>query len=195
MFQRYLQAAILSGVILLSIPSAALAQFYVGLEGDRYSYSLKSSASQLYPQETSGEDLHVGYRWRNFAGEIGYGTSTYQSDGNFDNMHLTRGSFDGFYYVPIFGGLNLLATAGASEINYGISTDVRNYTTTSGVTHVSNGDQTVLHGDEFDWRAGGGFSFGLDEFELRILGRYQPISIGNNAQNALSVDFGINVYF
>jgi hypothetical protein len=195
MFQRYLQAAILSGVFLLAIPSAAMAQFYGGLEGDRYSITLKSTASQVYPQATAGEDLHLGYRWRNFAGEAGFGTSAYTSDGNFDNMHLTRATLDGFYYLPVFGGLNILFTAGGSEINYGISTDVRIYTTALGVTHVSNGDQTVLHGDEFDWRAGGGFSFGFDEFELRVLGRYQPLSMGNTASNALSIDFGINVYF
>ena len=195
MFHRYVQAAILSGIFLLAVPAAAMAQLYGGLEGDRYSITLKSTASQLYPQATSGEDIHLGYRRRSFAGEIGLGTSSYKSDGNFDNMHLTRATLDGFYYLPIFGGLNLLLTAGGSVINYGISTDVQNFTTVSGVLHTSNADQTVLHGNEFDWRAGGGFSFGLDEFELRVLGRYQPLSMGNTASNALSIDFGINMYF
>ncbi len=195
MFQRTLRAAVLSGIFLIVLPAAAMAQYYAGLEGDRYSITLKSTASKLYPQSTSGESVHFGYRLRNLAGEIGFGTSSYKSDGNFDNMHLTRANLDGFYYLPIFGGLNILLTAGGSEINYGISTAVKNFTTTNGVTKASNGDQTVLHGDEFDWRAGGGFSFGLDEFELRMLARYQPLSMANTAANAYSINFGLNFYF
>ena len=44
-------------------------------------------------------------------------------------------------------------------------------------------------------RAGGGFSFGLDEFELRVLARYQPLSMQHQAQSALSLEVGLNMYF
>jgi hypothetical protein len=192
----FMKVAILLGVMLYAgFASAVEAAPYVGLEADRYSITLKSGSSQLYPQSAAGEDLHFGERFGVFAGEIGVGTSTYKGDGVSDNLHLTRATFDGFYYLPVYEGLNFLVTAGGAKTNYGISTYERKTYIDNNVSKITSADQPVLGGSEFDWRGGAGFSFGLEEFELRVLGRYQPLSIAGQAQNAYSVQLGVNFYF
>ena len=189
-------AATILGIMLLACLSAAVAEPYVGLEGNRYSLTLSNSASQSTPQSAAGEDIHVGDRFGNLAGEIGYGTSSSYSNVYQDNLHLTRLSADGIFYLPVAGGLNILLTAGGVRTNFGISTYARNYyQAADGQSRSSNADAPVLSGDEMNWRAGAGLSFGLDQFELRTLLRYQPLSLQGQAQNALSLDIGLNFYF
>jgi hypothetical protein len=179
----------------LLLPGAAMAEPYIGMDGNRYSLSLKQGASELFPQTAGGLDLHLGDRFGNVAGEIGYGTSTYSGNSFVDNIHLTRLTADGIFYLPIHGGFNFLLTAGGAETNYGVSAYARNDYQVGDKNKSTNADVPMLEGNEFDWRAGGGFSFGLDEFELRVLARYQPLSLQNQAQNALSLELGLNMYF
>jgi len=190
-----MKAAILFGVMLFAWLPGADAAPYFGLDGNRYSITLKDSDSDFFPQSAGGESLHIGERFGDLAGEIGYGTSKYTGNGNIDNLHLTRLTADGVLYLPVFGTLNVLATAGGSETNYGISSFARNVYQVNGQNRSSNADIPVLEGDEFGWRAGAGFSIGLDEFELRALARYQPLSMQHQAQNAISLDFGVNMDF
>jgi hypothetical protein len=190
-----MKTAAIPGVMFLVCLSAAGAEPYVGLDSNRYSLTLSNSASQLTPQSAAGEDIHIGDRFGNLAGELGYGTSTSYSNLSLDNLHLTRLTADGIFYLPVAGGLNILLTAGGARTNYGISTYARNYYQLDNKTKSNNADAPVISGDELNWRAGAGLSFGLDEFELRTLVRYQPLSLQGQAQNALSLDFGINFYF
>jgi hypothetical protein len=176
--------------------SQAQAAPYFGFDANNYSISLKDSASDFYPQSVGGLDLHVGDRIGALAGEIGYGTSMMHGNSYADNLRLTLVNMDGLFYLPIAGGLNLLLTAGGSETNYGISSIARNYFQDSqGRQRSNSADVPILGGNEFDWRAGAGFSFGLDEFELRAVARYQPLSMGNVSENAFSVAVGLNMYF
>jgi len=175
---------------------AARADVYAGFDGNHYSPDMKISASPLYPQSAGGMDLHIGDRIGRFAGEIGYGNSTKSSDGVFDNLRLNRLTLDGFFYVPVFGGFNLLLTGGMADTNYGISIPQKNYfEDAKGQQRFNTADIPVAGGNEFDWRAGGGFSFGFDAYELRVLAHYQPLSMGGLADNALSIDVGLNIYF
>src|ERR1700722_3056007 len=190
-----MKTAAMLGLMLPACLSAASAAPYIGLDGNRYSLTLSNSSSELVPQSAGGEDFHVGDRFGNLAGEIGYGTSSSYSNVYSDNLHLTRLTADSIFYLPVAGGLNLLLTAGGAETNYGISTYVRNSYQVDGEYKTSSGDAPVSGGNELDWRAGGGLSFGLDQFELRVLLRYQPLSMQSQAQNALSLDVGLNFYF
>jgi hypothetical protein len=190
-----MRAEIILGVMLGMGVSAADAASYIGVDGNRYSITLKGADSEFFPQSAGGEDLHFGERFGDLAGEAGYGTSTFSNKGALDNLHLTRLTADGFLYLPVFGAFNILATAGGAETNYGVSAYATNSYMVNGHTKISNADVPLSEGNEFDWRAGTGFSFGIDEFELRVLTRYQPLSMQHQAQNALSLDFGLNMYF
>ena len=185
----------LLAVSLFAWPGAAGAQPYVGADFNRYSITLKGPDPELFPQSAGGLDLHFGERFGDVAGEIGYGTSTSYGKTVLDNLHLTRLTADGIFYLPVFGGFNLLATGGGAETNYGISSYARTAYQVDGKNKSSNADVPLSGGDEFDWRAGTGFSFGLDDFELRVIARYQPLSMQHQAQSALSLDVGLNVYF
>jgi hypothetical protein len=191
--RRIIKTGLILAALILPASRAAAAAYF-GLDADRYSLTLKQqTASELFPQAASGLDLHFGDRFGNLAGEIGYGTSTYYGNAFTDNLHLTRMTADGILYFPIFGGFNILMTAGGAETNYGISSYVKNSYLVGEKTKYTNADVPVLEGNEFDWRAGAGFSFSLDEFELRVLARYQPLSMQDQAQNALSVSLGLNM--
>ena len=168
---------------------------YMGLDADRTAITLKGVDPELYPQSAAGEDIHIGERFGNVAGELSYSSDTFGDGGTLDNLHLDRLAADGVFYLPIYGGLNILAIAGGGEINYGISSYARNYFLADTKQKTINTDQTLTEGDEFDWRAGGGLSFGFDQFEIRAVARYQPLSMQHQAQNALSLDIGLNVYF
>ncbi len=188
---------IMAGAILaaLALPvSSAFAATYIGIDANRYSITLKQTSSELFAQSAGGVDLHFGDRFGIFAGEVGYGTSTYSGTAFTDNLHLTRFTADGILYLPVFGGFNLLVTGGGADTNFGISSYARTQYLDGTTTKTSNADVPILGGTEFDWRAGGGFSFGLDEFELRVLARYQPLSMQAQAKNALSVELGLNMY-
>src|SRR5258707_316958 len=116
-----MKTSILRAAMLVIHISAAGAAPYIGLDGNRYSITLKDSDSELFPQSAGGFDFHIGERFGDLAGELGYGTSKYAGSGSIDNLHLTRLTADGILYLPVFGGFNLLATAGGAESNYGIS--------------------------------------------------------------------------
>lgn len=190
-----MKAQILLGICLFVTPLAPHAQPYAGTDINRYSLTLNNADSELFPQSAGGIDLHLGERFGNLAGEIGYGTSTSYGKTVLDNLHLTRAVVDGFWYLPVFGGLNLLATGGGAQTNYGLSSYALNAYQQDDKNKIANADMPLSHGNEFNWRAGGGFSFGLDEFELRVLARYQPLSMQHQAQSALSLDVGLNMYF
>jgi hypothetical protein len=190
-----MRAEIILGVMLVICVQAVDAVPYVGLDANRYSITLKGPDSEFFPQSAGGENLYFGERFGDLAGEAGVGTSQFSNKGGLDNMHLTRLTADGIFYLPVSGGFNILATAGGAGTNYGISTYAQNIYTVNNINKVTNADVPLSKGNEFDWRAGGGFSFGLDEFELRVLARYQPLSMQHQAQSALSLDFGLNMFF
>src|ERR1700722_19478315 len=80
---------ILGGLLgLFAWPAAAAAQPYVGADINRYSITLKGPDPELFPQSAGGLDLHLGERFGNLAGEIGYGTSTSYGKTVLDNLHL-----------------------------------------------------------------------------------------------------------
>jgi hypothetical protein len=184
----------LCGLLVLLCAAPAAAAPYIGFDGNLYSISLKSSDPELYPQSAGGMDIDAGYRFGVFAAELGYGTSSSAGNYNSDPMHITRISLDGFVYIPVFSGIRFLATAGGVEQNYGFSTFSQTVFESGGKNHTENTDITLSHGDEFDWRAGGGFSLGLNPFEVRLLARYQPLTMDHQSQGAISLNLGINYY-
>jgi hypothetical protein len=191
-----MKAVLFSAVALLASVACANAAPYVGLEGNETAITLKSSDNEFFPQSTGGWGIHVGDRFGRFAGELGYSTSVATGNANIDNLHLTRMTLDGIVYVPIFGGFNFLLTGGGAETNYGISTYARStyLSTTYDTYKTTSADATIVHGNEFDWRAGGGFSFGFDTFEVRLLAHYQPLSMANQADNTVGLELGVNIY-
>ena len=191
-----MKAALFSVFALLASATCACAAPYFGIQGNETAITLKSTDSSLFPQSTGGWGIYLGDRIGRFAGEVGYSTSVATGNANIDNLHLTRLTADGIVYVPIFGGFNFLVTGGGAETNYGISTYARKtYLTDVNTYKTTSADATVLSGDEFDWRAGGGFSFGFDTFEVRLLAHYQPLSMAKQADNTVGLDLGVNIYF
>jgi hypothetical protein len=182
----------LCGLLALLCASPAAATPYVGFDGNLYSISLKQSVPEFYPQSAGGVDFYLGDRFRNFAAEIGYGTSSSKGNYNSDPMHLTRISIDGLVHIPVFAGINFLLTAGGVEQNYGFSSFSQTTFVSGGKNHTRDSDITLSHGDEFDWRAGGGFSLEVSPFEVRLLAHYQPLSMNHQSQDALSLNLGIN---
>jgi len=184
---------IAAATALFLLPGAAP---YAGIDLNASLLNLNSSDSSAYPQSTIGPNVHVGYRFDNWnlAGELGYGTSRGEQDP--DNLRLDMLSADALYYVPIGGFLNLVLTAGGAEVNYGDSTATYSVYQKAGFSHTLRTGDTVFHGDEFDWRAGGGLSFVITEgYEVHFIGRYQPISMQGLSNYSLGLDFGINFYF
>jgi hypothetical protein len=190
-----MKAAFLAIFGLLASTIGASAAVYVGLEGNETAITLKQSDSSLYPQSTGGWGIHLGDRFGRFAGELGYSTSQASGNANIDNLHLTRLTADGIFYVPLVNGFNLLLEGGGAETNYGISTYARKtYLSDNNTYKTTSADATVLHGNEFDWRAGGGVSFGFESFEVRLMGHYQPLSMAHSASNTIGLDLGVNIY-
>ena len=53
---------------------------------------------------------------------------------------------------------------------------------------------TILSGNEFNWRAGGGLSFSFaNGYEFHAIGRYEPVTMNGIAQNAISFETGFNI--
>lgn len=181
---------------LFLLPGVAQAAPYVGIDLNANLLNMNSSDPSIYPQSTVGPDFHVGYRLNNLnlAGELGYSTSVGHQDP--DNLRLNMLSADALYYVPIGGFLNFVLTAGAAEVNYGDSTATSFVYIKDGETRTFRQGNTIFHGDEFDWRAGGGLSFVLTEgYEVHFLGRYQPVSMHGLSDYSLGLDLGMNFYF
>lgn len=174
----------------------AVAAPYVGVDLNANLLDLNSNNSFNTPETTIGPDFHVGYRFNNLnlAGELGYGTN--RGEQTPDNLRMDMLTADGIYYVRLGGFVNLLFTAGMAEMNYGDSTATYSVYQVNGITKTSRQGNTVFHGDEFDWRGGGGLSFALtDGYEIHFIGRYQPVSMHGMANYSLGLDFGMNFYF
>jgi hypothetical protein len=189
-------AIFLAGLLWIAwLPGAAAAP-YLGLDGDRASLDLNLADPALYQQATSGINFHLGDRFGMVGGEIGYSSNVAAGSNNGDALHLDQMTVDGLFYLPVMGNFDLLFDAGGAETNYGISVFGRNsYTDSAGKIKSSNGDVTVLGGNEFDWRAGAGLSFAYgDNFEIHAIGRYQPLSMQGSADKLLSLTIGVNFY-
>lgn len=188
---RILTAAVAA---LFLLPGAAQAAPYAGIDLNANLLNLNSADPSTYPQSTIGPAIHVGYRFDNLAGELGYSTSRGQQDP--DNLRLNMLSADALYYVPVGGFLNLVLTAGGAEVNYGDSTSNSFVYLKGGNTRTYRQGDTIFHGDEFDWRVGGGLSFNITQgYELHFLGRYQPVSMHGLSDYSAGLDFGMNFYF
>ena len=174
--------------------ASAQAALYAGFDLTADSINLSDTALNLYPEAAIGPGVHIGERFRNFAVELSYGTtrnSLQQADLRFDRL-----TADGIYYIPLGGFLNLLATAGISETNFGTSTYTEQAYQQDAVTKVTRVSTTLLHGNTLDWRVGSGLSFALgDGYEFHVMGRYEPLHASGLANYALSVNAGFNVTF
>jgi hypothetical protein len=176
--------------------SAAIAAPYVTVYGDASAINFRNPPPAPYPQSLPGLGFALGDRFGMVAGEIGYGEDHIAGNANADAIHLDQMHADGIFYVPLLGGLNLLLTGGGAETNYGVSSYARNPYVDNGKVKTANGDITVLNGNEFDWRAGTGFSIAFsDAFEFHAVARYEPITMKNNACSLVSFTFGVDANF
>lgn len=176
--------------------SDAMAALYAGADLNLSSIGLKEGTSEYYPQSANGFGLHIGDRIGWFGAELGYSYLDKKGNSSLNNFHLDQVPLDGFVYLPILGTLDFVATGGVGFVNYGYSTYARSSYRQDNETKTTSADQPLLQGDEVDWRAGAGLSFNFaDEFELHVIGRYQPLSMGNRGDNIFSMDAGINIYF
>jgi len=186
---------IAAAAALLLPPAAAEAAPYVGVNLNATSLDTNQSNPASFPESTIGPDFHVGYRIDslNLAGELGYGTNRGTQDPDILRINMLTG--DALYYVPIGGFLNGVLTAGMAETNYGMSSPTFHVAMVNGVNKSFRTGNTIFHGNEFDWRVGGGLSFQLtDTYEVHLLARYQPMSMGELTNYALSLSFGMNFY-
>lgn len=185
----------LAVAILGLLTGGAQAAPYLGFDINAQSLNLEPNQPAVYPQSGLGVNLHAGYRFDNVAGELGYGFARGEVAPN--NLRLNQLTLDGLYYVPVGGFLNLVLTAGAAETNYGDSSFVTTIVQRDdGSTKSQRQGVTQFGGDEFDWRVGGGLSFSfLDAYEVHVLTRYQPLSLGDRASYALTLNAGMNFYF
>ena len=188
---------LLAGLIFALVPAAAAeAAPYIGLDLGEASIDFNNSASTLYSQSVAGFEFHVGERFEGFAAELGYGTMNKNGNTTIDNMRLDKLTADAIYYLPVFGRISLLLTAGVDEVSYGASTYSTTQYQSNGIYKTSRDDMSVLSGNGFDWRAGAGFSFPIfDDFELHFVGRYEPLKMGGQANYTLSTEVGIDYYF
>ncbi|MGH6829112.1 MAG: outer membrane protein [Rhizomicrobium sp.] len=189
-----LRRAALAGLFLATPPLTALADPYLGFDLDAAALDLAPGDPATYPQSLLGVGAHGGYRFDNFAGELGY--STVRGEMTPDNIRLNQLTLDGLYYVPVGGFLSLLFTGGAADTNYGDSTFTTSTYQANGTTKSVRQGNTVFGGNEFDWRAGAGLSFSLtDGYEVHFITRYQPLSMNRVANYQLSLNVGVNFYF
>lgn len=181
----------------LLLPSgAAQAAPYVGIDLNANLLDLNESTAASYPQSTLGPQFHAGYLLDglNLAGELGYSTS--RGEQTPDNLRLNMLTGDALYYVPVGGILNIILTGGMAETNYGDSEATYAVGVEHGETKSFRTGNTIFGGNEFDWRAGAGLSFRLaDSYEIHLISRYQPISMGDRGNYLFSMNFGVNFYF
>jgi hypothetical protein len=184
---------LLSAILIALLPaSAAEAAVYAGFDLAADSLNLNSTAPQLFSQSLIGPQIHGGYHWNDFAAELGYGT-TRKSEQQTD-LRFNRLTLDGIYYIPVGGFLNLALTGGMSEDNYGASNYTRKSYTEDGIIKDTRVSSTILHGNEFNWRLGGGLSFSFaGGYEFHVLAHYEPVSMNGLANNALSLQTGFNI--
>jgi hypothetical protein len=188
MNKQILLAALLS----LAPLSAAQAAVYAGADVLLDSIDTKSSAPETYPQSAIGLGIHLGDRFKFGAFELGY-SSTHKAFQDTD-IRFNRLTGDGIGYVPLGGILSLLVTGGLSETNYGASTYTHKRYTQDSIVKTTRVATTLLHGNEFDWRAGTGFSLAFaDGYEFHVVGRYEPLQMRGLSNYALSMDTGFNI--
>lgn len=187
----------LKPILLASLFSLAAlpaeAAIYAGVDLGVDSTDLNQSANNLFPQSTIGPSIHIGDHFGGLALELGYGTTRkteQQTDQRYDRL-----SGDGLAYVPLGGFLDLVLTAGLSQTNYGASTyELKSFTNSRGVLREARESITLLHGDQLDWRGGGGFSFAfLNGYEFHVIGRYEPLTMKGLSNYAISLDTGFNI--
>ena len=183
---------LLAGLLAALPVSAAQAALYAGADFGANSIDLKDNAPNLYPEGALGLGVHIGEHFNSWAVELGYSTNrnNYQQT----DLRINRLTGDGILYLPVGGFLNLLATAGMSESNFGASTYTRKPYTQDGIIKSTRVATTLLNGDAFDWRAGTGLSFSFaNGYEFHVIGRYEPLTMKGLANYALSLDTGINI--
>jgi len=186
---RFLLPAIL---IALLPASAAQAAVYAGLDLNMDSVNFTDAAPETFSESNIGPEFHAGYHLSDFGVELGYGT-TRKNEQNTD-LRFNRLTGDGLFYVPLGSILNLVLTGGITEDNYGASTFTKKGYTQDGVAKDTRSPIPLLHGDEFNWRAGGGFSFAFGGgYEIHVIGRYEPLSMNGLASNAMSIQTGFNI--
>lgn len=186
---RFLLPAIL---IALLPASAAEAAIYAGADLVFDSASFKDSAPELFSEDLIGPQLHAGYHLSDFAVELGYGT-TRKAEQQTD-LRFNRLTGDGLFYVPLGGFLNLLLTAGLAQDNYGASTYTHLPYTQDGIIKEARVSTTVLNGNEFNWRAGGGLSFSFaGGYEFHAIARYEPLTMNGLSDNVISLQTGFNI--
>jgi len=192
-----MKRTLIAAAAALLLPSgAAEAAPYVGVNLNVNTLDVNQANTAAFPQSTIGGDFHGGYRFDNLnlAGELGYGTS--RGEQTPDNLRINMLTGDALYYVPIGGFLNIVLTAGIAEVNYGDSRATYSVVQENGQTKSVRTGNTIFHGNEFDWRVGPGFSFALaDGYEVHLITRYQPLSMGERNNYSLSLSFGMNFYF
>ena len=184
---------LLPAILIAFLPaSAAQAAIYAGADLVFDSATFTNAAPQLFSEDLTGPQLHVGYHLSNFAVELGYGT-TRKTEQQTD-LRFNRLTGDGLFYVPVGGFLNLVLTAGLAQDNYGASTYTRLPYTQDGIIKEARVSTTIFNGDEFNWRAGGGLSFSFaGGYEFHVIARYEPLTMKGLATNDLSLQTGFNI--
>lgn len=186
---RFLLPAILIALLPTSVANAAI---YAGFNLTADSVNFTDAAPSVLSESLIGPEVHLGYHLSDFGVELGYGT-TRKSEQDTD-LRFNRLTGDGLFYVPVGGILNLVLTGGVAEDNYGASTFVKKTYTQNGIVKDTRVGTTLLSGNEFDWRAGGGLSFSFaGGYEIHVIGRYEPLTMGHLANNALSLQTGFNI--
>ncbi|MES2256767.1 MAG: outer membrane beta-barrel protein [Pseudomonadota bacterium] len=183
---------LLAALLILAPLSAAQAAVYAGADLLLDSVDMKNTASENYSESTIGPGIHLGDHFAFGAVELGYSTTrkTFQDT----DLRFNRLTGDGISYVPLGGMLNLLVTAGLSETNFGASSFTHKGYTQDNVAKTTRVATTLLHGNEFDWRAGTGFSFAFGNgYEFHVIGRYEPLVMRGLSNYALSMDTGFNI--
>jgi opacity protein-like surface antigen len=183
---------LLAALLILAPLSAAQAAVYAGADLLLDSVDMKNTAPENYSESTIGPGIHLGDRFAFGAVELGYSTTrkTFQDT----DLRFNRLTGDGIGYVPLGGMLNLLVTAGLSETNFGASSFTHKGYTQDNVAKTTRVATTLLHGNEFDWRAGTGFSFAFGNgYEFHVIGRYEPLAMRGLSNYALSMDTGFNI--
>jgi hypothetical protein len=183
---------LLPAILIALLPASADAAVYAGLDLSADSVNFTGAAPSVFSESLIGPDVHLGYHLSDFGAELGYGT-TRKSEQDTD-LRFNRLTADGLYYLPVGGILNLVLTGGVAEDNYGASTFIKKSYTQNGDVKDTRIGTTLLHGNEFDWRAGGGLSFSFaGGYELHVIGRYEPLTMQRLAHNALSLETGFNI--
>jgi hypothetical protein len=186
---RFLLPAILIALLPASVANAGI---YAGFNLTADSVNFTDAAPNVLSESLIGPELHLGYHLSDVGVELGYGTTRKSAQDT--DLRFNRLTADGLFYVPVSGFLNLVATGGLAQDNYGASTFVKKSYTQNGDVKDTRIGTTILSGNEFDWRAGGGLSFSFaGGYEIHVIGRYQPLTMKHLASNALSLETGFNI--